>query len=84
MAIPVTVNKARTSFTQGILTKVAVNDISSATIPTSAECVTAFGAAADVGVGFIGIINDNAGDANNYLVFSNGTSYYFLKFTKTA
>lgn len=83
MAIPVTVNRQLHSFTQGIRTKVAVDNVHD-TVPTSAQCVTAFGAAADVGTGFIGIINDAAGDVNNYVVFSNGTSYYFLQFTKTA
>lgn len=84
MAIPVTTLKGLHGFTQGIRTKVGTTDISSATVPTSAECVTTFGAAADVGAGFIGIIDDAAGNTNDYLVFSNGTSYYFLKFTKTA
>lgn len=61
-----------------IVSTANVND----TIPTAAEAISAFGAAATTGAGFIGIINDNNGDTNNYLVLGNGTSYYALKFTK--
>ena len=70
-------------FEQGINTKVAVNNVNDTT-PTSAECVTAFGSAASVGRGFVGMIRDADADTNCFLVLSNGTSYYFLKFTKTA
>jgi len=78
-----TIHRDKQQFLAGLQTVVAVDNVHDTT-PTSAQCITAFGTAASVGVGFVGIINDAAGDVNNYLVFSNGTSYYFLKFTKTA
>jgi len=68
-------------FPAGLQTLVSTGNVND-TIPSSAEAVTAFGAAATTGAGFIALINDAAGDVNNYLVFSNGTSYYALKFTK--
>lgn len=60
--------------------KVSTNN--TANPPTAAELVTAFGAAATVGAGFVGIVNDNNANANDYLVFSNGTSYWILTATK--
>jgi len=66
----------------GIRTKMAINDISSSTVPTAAELTTSFGAPATVGSGFVGIVKDNNEDTNCYVVVSNGTSYFFLKFTK--
>lgn len=51
-----------------------VND----TTPTEAECVAAFGTAAAVGAGFVGIINDAGGNANVYVIVSTGTKYGFL------
>jgi len=50
--------------------------------PTAAELISAFGAAATVGAGFTALVNDNNGDANNYLVISNGTSYWYATLTK--
>lgn len=76
-----TINKDVHTFLAGLKTKVAVNNVNDTT-PTLAELTTSFGAPATVGTGFVGLVNDAAGDANNYLVFSNGTSYYYLKFTK--
>lgn len=55
-----------------------VND----TTPTAAELIAAFGAAATTGSGFIGVVKDNDADTNCFLVISNGTSYFYLKFTK--
>jgi len=78
-----TIHRDKQQFLAGVQTVVAVGNVHDTT-PTAAECVTEFGTAASVGAGFVGIINDAAGNVNNYLVFSNGTSYYFLKFTKTA
>lgn len=43
--------------------------------PTNAECVSTFGAAATVGAGFIGVIQDSAADGVSYLCVSNGTNY---------
>lgn len=61
---------------------VKVSQNNTANPPSATELVTAFGAAATVGAGFVGIVNDNNADANNYLVFSNGTSYWILTATK--
>ena len=55
-----------------------VND----TAPTEAELTAAFGAPAEVGEAFIGVVKDNDEDTNCFLVVSNGTSYFFHKFTK--
>lgn len=66
----------------GVRTKQAINDISSSTVPTAAELAISFGTASSVGSGFLGVVKDNNEDTNCYLVVSNGTSYFFLKFTK--
>jgi len=78
-----TVKKDLHTFEAGLKTKVAVNNVNDTT-PTAAELTTSFGSPSAVGSGFVGIVNDNNGNTNNYLVFSNGTSYYYLKFTKAA
>lgn len=76
-----TINKDVHSFLAGLKTKVAVNNVNDTT-PTAAELTTSFGSPSAVGAGFVGVVNDNDANINNYLVFSNGTSYYYLKFTK--
>lgn len=65
----------------GIRTKMAINNVNDTT-PTAAELTTSFGAPATVGTGFMGIVKDNDTDTNGFLVFSNGVSFYYLKFTK--
>ena len=65
----------------GIRTKQAINNVGDTT-PTAAELTTSFGAPATVGAGFIGIVKDNDADTNCFIVLSNGTSYFYLKFTK--
>lgn len=65
----------------GVRTRMAINNVNDTT-PTAAELTTSFGSPSAVGSGFIGIVKDNDTDTNGYLVFSNGTSFYFLKFTK--
>lgn len=65
----------------GIRTKMAINNVNDTT-PTNAELTTSFGAPATVGSGFIGVVKDNDTDTNGFLVFSNGVTYYYLKFTK--
>jgi hypothetical protein len=69
------------NFSSGLRTKMAINNVNDTT-PTAAELTTSFGSPSSVGSGFIGIVKDADTDTNGYLVFSNGTSYYFLKFTK--
>ena len=64
----------------GIRTKYATTN--TANPPTNAECITAFGAVATVGSGFIGILNDNGGNTNEYLVFCDGTTYWHIAGTK--
>jgi hypothetical protein len=43
--------------------------------PTNAECVSAFGAAATVGPGFVGVLQDSGAEGVSYLCVSNGTNY---------
>jgi hypothetical protein len=65
----------------GVRTRQAINNVNDTT-PTAAELTTSFGAPATVGSGFVGIVKDNDADTNCYVVVSNGTSYFYLKFTK--
>ena len=65
----------------GIRTKMAINNVNDTT-PTAAELTTSFGSPSAVGSGFVGIVKDNDADTNCYVVVSNGTSFYYLKFTK--
>ena len=65
----------------GVRTKMAINDVNDTT-PTAAELTTSFGAPATVGSGFVGIVKDNNADTNCFVVVSNGTSFFYLKFTK--
>jgi len=76
-----TVNREVHTFLQGIQTKVAINNVDDTT-PTAAQLTTSFGSPSAVGTGFVGLVNDANGDSNNYLVFSNGTSYFYHKFNK--
>lgn len=69
--------------TAGLRTKMAVNDVN-ATTPTLVELTASFGAPATVGSGFVGIVKDNNEDTNCFVVVSNGTSYFYLKFTKAS
>ncbi len=65
----------------GIRTKQAINNVGDTT-PTAAELTTSFGTPAAVGSGFVGVVKDNDADTNCFVVVSNGTSYFYLKFTK--
>jgi len=65
----------------GVRTKQAINNVNDTT-PTAAELTTSFGTPASVGTGFVGIVKDNDADTNCFVVVSNGTSYFYLKFTK--
>jgi hypothetical protein len=68
----------------GIRTKMAINQVGDTT-PTASELATSFGGnAAAVGAGFVGIVKDNDTDTNCFVVVSNGTSYFYLKFTKAS
>lgn len=70
------------SFPAGHTTKVSTAN--TANPPTNAELISAFGAAATVGSGFIGIVDDNAGHANEYLIFSDGTKFWQITATAAA
>lgn len=50
--------------------------------PTDAELDSAFGTPAALGDGFVGLLDDNAGDANVYLCTTNGTSWWYTALTK--
>lgn len=65
----------------GVRTKQAINNVNDTT-PTAAELTTSFGTPASVGSGFVGIVKDNDADTNCFVVVSNGTSFFYLKFTK--
>jgi hypothetical protein len=65
----------------GIRTIQAINNVNDTT-PTNAELTTSFGAPATVGSGFIGVVKDADTDTNGFLCFSNGVTWYYLKFTK--
>lgn len=65
----------------GVRTKQAINNVGDTT-PTLAELTTSFGAPATVGSGFIGVVKDADADTNCFVVVSNGTSFFYLKFTK--
>jgi hypothetical protein len=67
----------------GIRTKQAINNVGDTT-PTAAELTTSFGTPASVGSGFVGVVKDADADTNCFVVVSNGTSYFYLKFTKAA
>lgn len=60
-------------------------DTSSANVsnpPTDAELDSAFGTPAAVGDGFAATINDNGADTAQWLVISNGTSWWYASMTK--
>ncbi len=65
----------------GVRTQQAINNVNDTT-PTAAELTTSFGAPATVGSGFVGVVKDNDADTNCFVVVSNGTSFFYLKFTK--
>jgi hypothetical protein len=71
------------SIAGGTITAQAVNNVHDTT-PTAAELAVSFGAAASLGRGFIGTIDDNDGDAISYIVWTTDASFYFVKGTKAA
>lgn len=66
----------------GRVTKVSTADVSSP--PTDAELDSAFGTPATVGKGFVGIVDDDGAGTTAYLVFSDGTNWWYLSFTKAS
>lgn len=66
----------------GVRTKVSTANVTAP--PTNAEMVSAFGAAATVGSGFIALVDDNAGHADEFIVWSDGTKYWYATGTACA
>ena len=50
--------------------------------PTDAELDAEFGTPADVGAGYLALLDDNGGGANVYLVASDGTHWWHVALTK--
>lgn len=59
---------------------VATDDVTNP--PTDAELDTAFGTPAAVGAGMIGVLDDNGAGTNCYLVWSDGTNWWYAAGTK--
>lgn len=68
--------------TAGFRTKVSTANVTAP--PTNAEMVSAFGAAATVGAGFIALVDDNNGHADEFIVWSDGTKYWYATGTACA
>jgi len=49
--------------------------------PTDAQLDTAFGTPAQVGSGFVAILNDAGAGAHVYLVASTGTAWHYIELT---
>lgn len=71
---------SQVNFASGLQTKVRTDDVTAT--PTDAEFDTAFGTPAQVGAGFIGILNDAGGGTAVYLVYSDGASWFYVAGTK--
>lgn len=83
MSVEADIFRKQAQFVDGVITKVAVNNVHD-TAPTEAELIVSFGAIADRGPGFVGFVNDAAGGTNFYVVGCDGTDYFYLKMTKAA
>jgi hypothetical protein len=59
----------------------SINNVSNP--PTDAQLDTAFGQPNVVGAGFVGVLNDNNDGVNEYIVTSDGTSWWYQLMTKT-
>lgn len=64
----------------GIRTKVSTADVSSP--PSDAELDSAFGAPGTVGSGFVGIVDDNGSGTASYVVWSDGSNWWYAAGTK--
>lgn len=78
----VTVGGVLSATVGGIKTKLSTANTSNP--PTNAELISAFGAAATTGAGFVGVVDDNAAHTNEYLIFSDGTKYWQITATAAA
>lgn len=64
----------------GLRTKLVTTNVSSP--PTDAELDSAFGTPSVVGSGFTGLVNDNGGGTAEYIVWSDGTNWFYVAGTK--
>ena len=64
--------------------QILCSDKDSTNPPTNNECIAEFGAAATVGAGFIALIDDANGHANEYLIWSDGTKFWQITGTACA
>ena len=62
----------------------AFSDDDTATPPTQAQLVTAFGSAADRGAGYFAFLDDNGDNVRFYLVASNGVRWWYVALTAPA
>lgn len=53
-------------------------------VPTDAEIDAAFGTPAEVGAGFVGIIDDSGAGSQDFLVWSDGTYWWYASGTKAS
>ena len=60
------------------------SNISSSDAPSLAEIVAAFGSAATVGAGYLGIIDDAGAGSNCVLCVSDGTNWFYAALTKAS
>lgn len=67
-------------FIDGVMTELRDDNVSNP--PTQAEMVSSFGAAGREG--FVGVLDDDGGDNDVYLVVDNGLSYWYVTLTKGA
>lgn len=65
----------------GVRTLMGITNVTDA-LPTQAEMVTQFGAAASRDTGWFAFIKDNNADTNFFFCATNGVSWYALKMTK--
>lgn len=64
----------------GNRTRISLADVSNP--PLDAELDSAFGQPASVGSGFFALVNDNGGGTDEYLVVSDGASWWYTTLTK--
>lgn len=62
--------------------RIRVSTANTANPPTDAELDTAFGTPAEVGKGFVALLNDANGGTNEYYVWSDGTNWFYTTGTK--
>jgi len=80
--LPTTVEKADLKDLANGVLELQVSSADTANPPTDAELDAAFGTPANTGTGFLALLDDAGGDANVYLVATNGTSWWYATLTK--